>query len=188
MAAFLSSLLIFSLFSFGTSLTSNYYQKTCPAVESLVRKAVTDATKRDKTAPAGLLRMHFHDCFIRLKVLVMLICVGFDDELKGCDGSVLLSSKGNNKAEKDGPPNVSLHAFYVVDNAKRAVESVCPGVVSCADILALAARDAVVVVSIKIMQMYFIWRLSRGSHWKQPLYSYGIEVRLSTSYPPQTLP
>ncbi|KAJ0570506.1 putative peroxidase [Helianthus annuus] len=55
--------------------------------------------------------MHFHDCFIR-----------------GCDGSVLLSSKGNNKAEKDGPPNVSLHAFYVVDNAKRAVESVCPGV------------------------------------------------------------
>ncbi|KAF5806206.1 putative peroxidase [Helianthus annuus] len=59
--------------------------------------------------------MHFHDCFIR-----------------GCDGSVLLSSKGNNKAEKDGPPNVSLHAFYVVDNAKRAVESVCPGVVSCA--------------------------------------------------------
>ncbi|MFS7967949.1 hypothetical protein Hanom_Chr09g00791831 [Helianthus anomalus] len=29
---------------------------------------------------------------------------------------------------------------------------------------------------------------SRGSHWKQPLYSYGIEVRLSTSHPPQTLP
>ncbi|MFS7963642.1 hypothetical protein Hanom_Chr08g00740731 [Helianthus anomalus] len=26
-----------------------------------------------------------------------------------------------------------------------------------------------------------------GSHWKQSLYSYGIEVRLSTSYPPQTL-
>ncbi|MFS7955142.1 hypothetical protein Hanom_Chr07g00639151 [Helianthus anomalus] len=29
---------------------------------------------------------------------------------------------------------------------------------------------------------------SRGSHWKQPLYSYGVEVRLSTSLPPQTLP
>ncbi|MFS8023400.1 hypothetical protein Hanom_Chr16g01451041 [Helianthus anomalus] len=28
---------------------------------------------------------------------------------------------------------------------------------------------------------------SRGSHWKQSLYSYGVEVRLSTSYPPQTL-
>ncbi|KAK1432614.1 hypothetical protein QVD17_09512 [Tagetes erecta] len=128
MAAFLSSLLIFSFFSFATSLTLNFYQKTCPAAESIIRKVVVDATKHDKTAPAGLLRMHFHDCFIR-----------------GCDGSVLLNSKGKNTAEKDGPPNVSLHAFYVIDNAKKAVESVCPGVVSCADILALAARDAVVV-------------------------------------------
>ncbi|MFS8030238.1 hypothetical protein Hanom_Chr17g01531681 [Helianthus anomalus] len=28
---------------------------------------------------------------------------------------------------------------------------------------------------------------SWGSHWKQPLYSYGVEVRLSTSYPSQTI-
>lgn len=66
--------------------------------------------------------------------------------MKGCDGSVLLDSKGKNTAEKDGPPNISLHAFYVIDNAKKAIESVCPSVVSCADILALAARDAVVLV------------------------------------------
>ncbi len=67
--------------------------------------------------------------------------------LKGCDASVLLASKGKQQAEKDGPPNISLHAFYVINNAKKAVEALCPGVVSCADILALAARDAVALVS-----------------------------------------
>ncbi|KAE8707147.1 Peroxidase 64 [Hibiscus syriacus] len=67
---------------------------------------------KDKTVPAALLRMHFHDCFIR-----------------GCDASVLLYSKGNNKAEKDGPANLSLHGFYVIENAKKEVEAVsCPEV------------------------------------------------------------
>lgn len=65
---------------------------------------------------------------------------------QGCDGSVLLNSTAKNTAEKDGPPNISLHAFYVIDNAKKAIEAACPGVVSCADILALAARDAVALV------------------------------------------
>ncbi|KVI02919.1 heme peroxidase [Cynara cardunculus var. scolymus] len=129
MSAFLCLLLILSFFSSGTSLSSNYYSKTCPNVESLVRRAVRDAATTDKKVPAALLRMHFHDCFIR-----------------GCDASVLLNSNGKNTAEKDGPPNVSLHAFYVIDNAKKVVESACPGIVSCADILAFAARDAVVLL------------------------------------------
>lgn len=67
--------------------------------------------------------------------------------MKGCDGSVLLNSTKNNQAEKDGPPNISLHSFYVIDVAKKQIENMCPGVVSCADILALAARDAVTLVS-----------------------------------------
>ncbi|XP_055804806.1 peroxidase 64-like [Solanum dulcamara] len=123
-----SSLLIFSLiYSHGNALSSNYYENTCPQVEDIVTQVVTEATKKDKTVPAALLRMHFHDCFIR-----------------GCDASVLLNSK-KNTAEKDGPPNVSLHAFYVIDSAKKAVEALCPGIVSCADILAFAARDSVVI-------------------------------------------
>ncbi|KAI7733169.1 hypothetical protein M8C21_024054, partial [Ambrosia artemisiifolia] len=66
MSALLSSLLILSLlFPTGISLSSNYYDKTCPNAESLIRKAVRDAATNDKKVPAALLRMHFHDCFIR---------------------------------------------------------------------------------------------------------------------------
>ena len=66
MFALLTSLLILSNFSLGTSLSSNYYAKTCPNVESVIRKAVRDAATSDKKVPAALLRMHFHDCFIRV--------------------------------------------------------------------------------------------------------------------------
>ncbi|KAL0333860.1 UNVERIFIED_CONTAM: Peroxidase 64 [Sesamum angustifolium] len=127
-AALLCSFIILSLSSLSNSLSFNYYHKSCPKVESIVAKVVSDATSRDKTVPAALLRMHFHDCFLR-----------------GCDGSVLLESRGGQKAERDGPPNRSLHAFYVIEGAKKAVEAACPGIVSCADILAFAARDSVVL-------------------------------------------
>ncbi|KAI3762115.1 hypothetical protein L1987_52538 [Smallanthus sonchifolius] len=118
--------LAFIQFTRCNTLTSNYYDQTCPMIESTVTASVKKAMLNDKTVAAALLRMHFHDCFIR-----------------GCDGSVLLNSTGTNQAEKDGPPNISLHAFYVIDNAKKALEAMCPGTVSCADIVALAARDAV---------------------------------------------
>lgn len=67
MVAFLNLIIIFSVVSTtGKSLSLNYYAKTCPNVEFIVAKAVKDATARDKTVPAALLRMHFHDCFVRV--------------------------------------------------------------------------------------------------------------------------
>lgn len=77
--------------------------------------------------------------------------------LQGCDGSLLLNSTKSNLAEKDAFPNQSLRGFQVIDAAKTAVEKKCPGVVSCADILALVARDAISMVtkSQKYIPTYF---------------------------------
>lgn len=68
---------------------------------------------------------------------------------QGCDGSILLDndSDDNIQSEKDAAPNTnSARGFDVVDNIKTAIENVCPGVVSCADILALASESSVSLV------------------------------------------
>ncbi|KAG6512224.1 peroxidase 5-like [Zingiber officinale] len=109
-------------------LRVGFYSYTCPNAETLIREAFDDAVRQTDDIGADLLRMHFHDCFVR-----------------GCDGSVLISSTKGNKAEKDAQINRNLEdeAFQVVDNAKAKLEAACPGVVSCADILAYVARDSV---------------------------------------------
>lgn len=69
----------------------------------------------------------------------------FDDQ--GCDGSVLLDDTATLIGEKTAKQNNnSLRGFDVIDSIKAQVEAKCPQVVSCADILAVAARDSVVAV------------------------------------------
>ncbi|KAI4322533.1 hypothetical protein L6164_022217 [Bauhinia variegata] len=109
-------------------LQQNFYAKSCPNAEKLIQNFVYEHIHNAPSLAATLIRMHFHDCFVR-----------------GCDASVLLNSTSN-QAEKDAPPNLTLRGFDFIDRIKSLVEAECPGVVSCADIIALAARDSIVAI------------------------------------------
>ncbi|AES91500.1 putative peroxidase [Medicago truncatula] len=107
----------------NAQLKTGFYSNSCPTAESIVRSTVVSYFNKDPTIAPGLLRLHFHDCFVQ-----------------GCDGSILIAGSSS---ERSALPNLGLRGFEVIDNAKSQIEAICPGVVSCADILALAARDAV---------------------------------------------
>lgn len=123
----------------GQGTRVGFYSSSCPQAESIVRSTVQAHFRSDPTVAPGLLRMHFHDCFVQ-----------------GCDASILITGPST---ERNAPPNLLLRGFDAIDNAKTRVEAACPGVVSCADIVALAARDAVVLVYIK-NDTYSLWCIS----------------------------
>ncbi|KAI3895093.1 hypothetical protein MKW92_048077 [Papaver armeniacum] len=118
----------------GQGIRVGFYFRACPRAESIVRATVRSHVNANPKMAPGLLRMHFHDCFVQ-----------------GCDASILIDGAS---AEKTALPNTLLRGYEVIDDAKKQLEAICPGVVSCADILALAARDSV--------------SLSNGPSWPVP--------------------
>lgn len=71
-SSLLLGLLVLVLIHFNgiNALSSNYYDQTCPMAESTVTSVVKKAMLNDQTVPAALLRMHFHDCFIRVNQML----------------------------------------------------------------------------------------------------------------------
>ncbi|KAK9675704.1 hypothetical protein RND81_11G024900 [Saponaria officinalis] len=111
------------------NLNKDYYQKTCPRFQDIVNQHVTAKQQEMPTTAAAVVRVFFHDCMV-----------------DGCDGSTLVASNAfNPKAERDADINLSLpgDAFDLVTRIKTDLELHCPGVVSCTDILATAARNLV---------------------------------------------
>ncbi|KAK1693971.1 hypothetical protein QYE76_010668 [Lolium multiflorum] len=125
----------------GTGLSYSFYDNSCPSARDIVRRVIQVARIIDARIPASLIRLHFHDCFAN-----------------GCDGSLLLDDDVSSgiMSEKKAPGNYqSARGFKVVDNIKRVLEIACPGTVSCADILTLAAEISV--------------ELAGGPAWNVPL-------------------
>lgn len=109
-------------------LSAGYYSKSCPKFYDIMQQTTTNKQINSPTTAGAALRLFFHDCFVT-----------------GCDASTLISSTPFNTAERDAEINLSLpgDGFDVVIRAKAALELACPGVVSCADILAVATRNLV---------------------------------------------
>ncbi|KAG0611105.1 hypothetical protein M758_7G115900 [Ceratodon purpureus] len=107
----------------SSGLAFDFYRTSCPEAEDTILRVMHQESQKDPAIRADILRLHFHDCFVR-----------------GCDASVLLKGKGT---ERVAPPNFRLEAFSVIDMIKEALEDACPETVSCADVLAFAARDGV---------------------------------------------
>ncbi|KAM3405064.1 hypothetical protein ACQJBY_007883 [Aegilops geniculata] len=106
-------------------LQVGFYNATCPIAEGVVFAEMHAILHEDPTLAPSLLRMHYHDCFVQ-----------------GCDGSIMLRSR-RGTAERDATPNRSMRGFDAIERIKAKLETLCPLTVSCADIIAMAARDAV---------------------------------------------
>ncbi|KVH95994.1 heme peroxidase [Cynara cardunculus var. scolymus] len=140
MRGFCSILVVLAILgSVHGDLQMGFYASSCPKAEQIVQDYVNEHIPNAPSLAAALIRMHFHDCFVR-----------------GCDGSVLLNftSSSGNQTERVAVPNQTVRGFGFIDTLKSLVEAECPGVVSCADIIALAARDSIVITG--------------GPSWKVP--------------------
>ncbi|KAL6873678.1 hypothetical protein ACP4OV_013760 [Aristida adscensionis] len=113
----------------AAQLRADYYATACPNLETIVRSSVRQSMAQSPISAPAALRLFFHDCAVR-----------------GCDASIMIvNSNGDDEWRNTDNQSLKPEGFQTILNAKAAVDSdpQCRYKVSCADILALAAREAV---------------------------------------------
>ncbi|KAJ8899816.1 hypothetical protein K2173_019517 [Erythroxylum novogranatense] len=125
----LISLLILK-FSVGKSeLQLNYYAESCPNAEEIIRTEVTKLYHKHGNTAVSWVRNLFHDCIV-----------------KSCDASLLLETVNGIESEQESERSFGMRNFKYVKTIKDALEKECPLTVSCADIVALSARDGILML------------------------------------------
>ncbi|XP_074363163.1 peroxidase 72-like [Apium graveolens] len=148
----LVTLLTFAPLCFSRKTNTGYlypqfYYRSFPQAVQIVKSIVSNAVTKDTRMAASLLRLHFHDCFV-----------------KGCDASILLDNSSSIISEKGSNPNRnSVRGFDVIDQIKSTLERECPQTVSCADIMALDAWDSTVLTGGPSWEVSLGRRDSRGA-------------------------
>lgn len=158
-------------------LRTDYYSTICPNLETIVRSSVKQSMAASPISAPATLRLFFHDCAVRVHLEIATDndrstaidrCKQCGDQnirsvevssdhcsvwfrLQGCDASIMIvNSNGDDEWRNSDNQSLKPEGFTTVLNAKAAVDSdpQCRYKVSCADILALAARESVYQVSI----------------------------------------
>lgn len=120
----------------------NYYSGSCPRAEEIIKEQVKNLYDKHGNTAVSWVRALFHDCTV-----------------KSCDASLLLESTRSLVSEKSAPRSFGMRNFKYINTIKAAVEQECPGTVSCADIVALAAREGVVMVRTLYLLASYIYTL-----------------------------
>eukprot|EP00253_Pinus_taeda_P001049 PITA_01049 len=129
-------LLFFCCAQRSVGLKENYYATSCPRAEHIVKEQVYNLYQEHGNTAVSWVRLIFHDCIVQ-RILTIR-----EFSAQSCDASILLDSSGDVQTEKQSDRNFGMRNFKYVDTIKQAIEAECPGVVSCADIIVLAAKEA----------------------------------------------